>query len=230
MTDFIDAATGEILPNTEDNIIVAFALYQNAAALQEYWTKHRYMTEAQKKGIRARLMEAGGMAAWKEALALASKSEFLTGKIIGKTGRFKLDLNFLLRPSAFAKILDNFYTREEPKVALPTLPAPHLKPQPAFVPEPLPVRLAAMIVSYRRHNKYADANRIEDQLAALEKRPAVHVPAPEVAFTSGAAPPLQRSGSAYPPSPARQPPQGPVTDLPGWLDEDIPAEAYGDGA
>lgn len=187
MTDFIDASTGEILPGTEDNIIVAFAQYQQAASKQEYWTKHRYMTEAQKKGIRARLMEAGGMAAWREALDLASKSEFLTGKIIGKSGRFKLDLNFLLRPSSFAKILDKFYTREEPKVALPTLPAPHLKPQPAFVPEPLEVRLAAMIVSYRKVSKWADANRIEEQLAALEKRPPVLVPAPEVAFTSGKA-------------------------------------------
>lgn len=175
MTHFIDCETGEVIPGTEDNIIVAFAQYQQAASLQEHWTKHRYMTEAQKKGIRARLSEAGGMAAWREALQIASKSEFLCGKIIGKTGRFKLDLNFLLRPSAFAKILDGFYTRDEPatRLVLPTLQTPAQRPAEPFKHdiETQEERMAFTITTYRTRGKYADANRVEQQLAAIQKRP-----------------------------------------------------------
>jgi hypothetical protein len=40
-------------------------------------------------------------------------------------------------------------------------------------------RMAELIVSYRNHGKYEDANRIERQLAAIEGRPAVEVPAPD---------------------------------------------------
>ncbi len=218
MTDFIDAQTGEVLPNTEDNVIVAFAIYQQEAARQEHWTRHRYLNDPQKKGIKARLSEAGGMSAWREAIGIASRSEFLTGQIPGKSGRFKLDLNFLIRPTTFAKILDGFYTRDDgpttKKLTLPTMQPPHMKPQPAFVPEPIEVREQAMIDSYRRHGRHADANRIEEQRAKRLGVPAVLVPAPEVAFTS----------TPDKPAPAARKPAV-FDDIP-WTDEDIPVSAY----
>lgn len=240
MTDFIDAQTGEVLPNTEDNIVVAFAQYQQAASLQEHWIRHRYMTEAQKKGIRARLSEAGGMAAWKEALQIAGKSEFLCGKIIGKTGRFKMDLNFLLRPSAFAKILDGFYTREEPttRLVLPTLQTPAQRPAEPFkhdieTPED---RMAFTIASYRRRGKWADANRIEQQLADLQKRPALLVPAPDVAHLTGSAShataivpeksPADREADRRRAFEAKN--RANATDVPDWTTEPVPDSAYGE--
>ena len=226
-----DSETGEILPTPDDSVTVCFALYQQAAA-RNGWTQHRFITEPQRKAIKARLAEAGGMAEWREALDLASRSEWLCGKIIGKNGtRFKMDLNFLIQPSKFAKVLEGFYTRDEgpatQKLTLPAMQPPHLKPQPAFVPEPRPVRLASMIASYRKHGKYADANRIETELAALENRPAVHVPDPSVAFTSGAAQPQARSGHPTTSSARKAPPV--VVDVP-WTDEEIPMAAYGDEA
>ena len=51
-------------------------------------------------------------------------------------------------------------------------------PQPT---ESIEERLRASIEGYRRIGRYEDANRCESKLAALLGRPAVHVPAPEVA-------------------------------------------------
>ena len=82
---------------------------------------------------------------------------------------------------------------------------PHLKPAAPFVPEPREVRLAALVVSYRKVGKWADANRVEEELAKLENRPPVLVPAPD-----WKAPPAQTKPSP----PARNP--APVTDLDGW--------------
>lgn len=184
MTDFIDAQTGEVLPNTEDNIIVAFALYMHEASKQPHWVKHHHLTKPWKASIKERLAESGGMPAWKRAIKLASESDWLCGRVIGqKSGtRFKMTLKFMLQPVSFVSILDGFYDNRKPepsRLVLPTLSTPAQKPQPAFVPEPLPVRLAAMIVSFRKHGYWQKANDAETQLAALENRPAVHVPAPD---------------------------------------------------
>ena len=42
-------------------------------------------------------------------------------------------------------------------------------------------RMAHTIRTYRKYGKYGDANRVEEQLAKLQKRPPVLVPSPEVA-------------------------------------------------
>lgn len=47
--------------------------------------------------------------------------------------------------------------------------------------ESLEERLRASIEGYRRIGRYEDANRVENKLAALLGRPAVHVPSPETA-------------------------------------------------
>ncbi len=201
MGDLIDRETGEILAPPEDSAVIAFACYMQEAARQEHWVKHNHLTKPWKASIKERMAESGGLSAWKRAIKLASESDWLCGRIIGKKSetRFRMTLKFMLQPVSFVSILDGFYNNRTPepsRLTLPTMQPPHLKPQPAFVPEPLPVRLAAMIVSYRRHNKYADANRIEEQLAALEKRPPALVPAPD-----WQSPPS-------PQKPSRQPAQG----------------------
>lgn len=231
MTELFDKETGEILQAPKKAkpipaiVAAAFARYVQAAAKQEHWVKHRYINGPQVTAVAARLDEAPrGIDDWQEALDNASKSDWLCGRVIGEKGtRFKMHLDFLLMPRAFSKVLHGFYNRDEPKPkpVLPSMQPPHLKPQPAFVPEPLPVRLASMIASYRKHNKWADANRIEEQLAALEKRPAVLVPAPEVAFTSGKAERPRGSAERSGANSHR------ITDIPpSWLDEEIPSGAY----
>lgn len=221
MTDFIDSSTGEVIPGTEDNIIVAFAVYQQAAA-KHGWIQHRFLNDPQRKAIKARLAEGGGMEAWREALDIAGKSDFLCGKIAssGKP-RFKMDLNFFTRPSAFSKILDGFYSRDQgptttSKLILPTMQPPHLKPAPAFVPDSIEVRELGMIESYTRYGRYADANRIVEQRAKRLGIPAVLVPDPSIAWTSASSKPA----TAAPRAPAQT-----VTDIP-WTDEDVPMSAY----
>ena len=212
------------LIDTPDNVTVAFAIYQQEAARQEHWTRHRFMNATQKRSIKARLKEGGGIATWREAVTIASRSDFLCGKIIGKGGtRFKMDLNFLCQPSSFGKIIDGFYTRNEApaRIVMPSAPPPHMQPRPVFVPEPRDVRLATMIASYRKVGRWKDANRIEEQLAALENRPPVLVAAPGEPFPQATAKPAPVS--------RKQATFTDVDDAPEWTEipegDDLGAEA-----
>lgn len=221
VSELFDAETGEIKPPS-DSVLVAFAIYQQEAARQEWWVKHRTLIKPWRASIKERMEEHDGIASWREAITIASKSPFLCGKItVAGRPRFKLDMNFLVQPRSFAKILDGFYTREpEPpaRIHIPTgYQPPHLKAATPFVAEPLEVKLANSIVSARNLKMYAKANKFEEQLAALQGRAPVLVPAPDVA----------RLG--FPDRPAEIPkrPSRPVTDL---VDEyaDIPeAPNYG---
>lgn len=207
MTDFIDAQTGEVLPNTEDNIIVAFALYQQEATNQKHWRSHRFLTDPIRKAIKARLAEGGGIESWREALGIASRSDFLSGNIT-QTGkpRFRMDLNFFTRPASYEKILSGFYTREPeppPRIHIPTgYQPPHRKPAQPFVPEHPDIRDSAAIISWRKIGRFDKANEVETRMAARQNRPPVHVPAPEVA-REGVAPESRRT--------ARNP--APATDI-----------------
>lgn len=229
MTELFDRTTGEIL-EPEDSVTVAFAIYMQEAARQEHWVKHRKLIKPWRISIKERMGEFDGLPSWREAIGIASRSEFLTGKIIGTRGRFKLDLNFILQPKTFAKILDNFYTRDDgpttKKLTLPSMQPPHLKPQPAFVPEPLEVREQAMIDSYRKYGRYADANRIEQKRADRLGVPAVLVPAPDVAFTSGK--PEGHQDRRRERSERANPITGVTEAEPPWVNEDVPESAYGE--
>lgn len=220
MTDFIDASTGEVLPGTEDNVTVAFAIYMHEAAKQQHWVKHRRLIKPWRVSIKERMDEHDGIASWREAITIAARSDFLSGRILGARGRFQLDINFLVQPRSFAKILDGFYTREQgpttQKLTLPTLMTPPQKPQPAFVPESIDVRELSMIASYRRHGKFADANRIEEQRAKRLGTPPVLVPAPEVA----------REGLPEETRPVVKKPAAFTDVVPDWTAEDVPASAY----
>ncbi len=186
MTDLIDRETGEILAPPEDNVLVAFALYQQAAT-KAAWTVHRFINAAQRKSIGARLEEGGGLSAWREALDIASKSDFLCGKIAGNgKPRFKMDLNFMVRPASYGKILDGFYSREPEPVKIHTISAG--KPRYAEVSSPFvhdletpEQRMAFTIERLRAAGQYARANDWEEKLAKLQKRPAILVPSPDVA-------------------------------------------------
>jgi len=78
-------------------------------------------------------------------------------------------------------------------------------------------RLASSIASYRRLGQYDRANAIEEQLAALENRPPVLVPAPDAAHIGmppRAEKPAQRRDNS-----GHNGPPGPITDVPedpGW--------------
>lgn len=70
-------------------------------------------------------------------------------------------------------------------------------------------RLAGMITSYRRVGKYADANRLEEELAKLEGRPPVLVPAPDAKDPDVV--PETRSYSVPPYRPAARPSEAEIT-------------------
>ena len=187
-------------PLPPGSVEVCFELYQETAA-KHGWRTHRYITESFRKSIKARLGEAGGLEAWREALTIAAGSDYLCGRVADARGkRFRMSLNFMLQPASFEKILTGFYTREPeppPRVYTPTpYQPPHLRPTEPFVAEHPDVRDAALIVSWRKAGRYDKANEVEERLAARQGRPAVLVPAPDVAhMTSTTAP-------ARPPAPS----------------------------
>lgn len=229
MTELFDRTTGEAVEATPDCVLVCFALYQQEAAKQKHWRAHRFLTDPIRKAIKARLAEGGGMESWREALGIASRSDFLQGNIKqpGKE-RFRMDLNFFTRPASYEKILSGFYSREPdppPRIHIPTGGRmPQQAPAEPFKHdlETPAQRMAFTIERKRFHGDYAGANYWEEKLAVLEKRPPVLVPAPEVAFTS--------HPEKAAPAPRNRPP---VTDViaeqpPGWVDEPLPDSAYGE--
>lgn len=101
-------------------------------------------------------------------------------------------------------------------------------------------RAYATIDSLRRAKQWDRANAREQQQADIEGRPAVLVPAPEVAHLTGSEP---QSPRPRPPMSQKSPADeerarreafekkrqsGTASDLPGWVDEAIPDSAYGD--
>jgi hypothetical protein len=56
-----------------------------------------------------------GIAAWEQFFATCANSQFLTGKATPQAGKapFFANVDFLMAPSSFAKILENFYHRTE---------------------------------------------------------------------------------------------------------------------
>ena len=65
----------------------------------------KILTDKRRSGLKARLSECGGLAGWRDALARVEASPFLTGKVKD----FKADLDFLLQPSSFAKLIEGKY-------------------------------------------------------------------------------------------------------------------------
>lgn len=204
---------GELAEHPDHIIQRAFDAY-NAAAIGAGWPQTTNLTDSRRKRLKAAIRDCGGLAGWEMAMARAAKSGFLTGKV--KTLRapvgFLAKLDFFLRSDRRTSLLDGEYDDKAPAAvrsvldrvrAMPNAPPPKELP---FVPEPEEVRLAAMIATFRKLDRWADANEVEKRLAKLEGRPAVLVPAPDVA----------RYGMPErPPEPPRRP--APIiTDVPDW--------------
>lgn len=214
---------GEIA-GAPDGIVRAALDCYNDTAKGLPWRQANCATEECRSKLRKAVKSYGGIVGFKAAMIRASKSPFLLAHT-GRTGvykNWKPTLAFFCQPKSIDSLLDGVYDPEpeEPaKVIIPsTWKPPHLAEQKPFVAEPKEVRLAAMIVSYRKHGYYDKANAIETELAALEGRPATHVPAPEVA----------REGLPEQTRPAPRKPAPTITDVPDWTAEEVPMTAYGE--
>lgn len=81
----------------------------NEAAGRTGWPRAQKLTQPRISAIRKRLKEAGGLGGWKVALEKAEASDFLTGRRATKNGTFLADLDFLLQPSSFTKLMEGSY-------------------------------------------------------------------------------------------------------------------------
>lgn len=119
-----DAATGttiepsEVPPKAPKGaampILEAFDLW-NAKALELGLPQAATLSPARRRSIGARLREAGGMDGWRKMLAEVARSSFLLGRKDGCD--FRADLDFVLKPSRFPKILDGGYADKDAPAA-----------------------------------------------------------------------------------------------------------------
>lgn len=95
-----------------DEVRKAFDLW-NALATQCGLPVARDLTEARRRGLRKRL--AGqGITGWTEALSLVARSQFCRGLIKPKSPDdqpFRADLDFVLQPKSFQRLLEGYYNR-----------------------------------------------------------------------------------------------------------------------
>ncbi len=168
-----------------DNIVRDAQDCYNETAKGLPWRASTSLTEARRTALRRAVKDYGGLAGFRAAMERAAKSPFLLGKT-GRTGIYKTwkpTLAFFCQPKSIENLMDGVYDpepEETKRLVLPTTwKPPHLRDQKPFVPEPIEVRLASSIVSYRKIGNYARANEIELRLAEIEKRPPVLVPSPD---------------------------------------------------
>jgi hypothetical protein len=222
------------LADAPDSLVQSAQDCYNETAKGLPWRQSTSLTEARKTALRRAVKDYGGLVGFRAAMVRAAKSPFLLGHT-GRTGAFhnwKPTLAFFCQPKSIENLLDGVYDPEPeaPKrLHLPTVgfKPPHLKNMPAFVPEPREVRLAAMIASYRKHGDYQRANKIEEELAALENRSPVLVPAPDVAWVTAPAASNEKA-RGYRTGTDRPKPSAPVTDVPDWSDGFIPEGSDGE--
>lgn len=159
----------------------------NLAAKAYGWPEATRLTDARIRSLRRATKDAGGLLGWKSALDRAGRSSFLTGKTtrLGLHSKWRANLDFFLKPAKLLALLEGQYDDAPRPPAMPDprpfSPRPVEKP---FTPEPETVRLAAMIATYRKLDRWKDANAIEERLAELEGRSPILVPAPDVAHAS----------------------------------------------
>lgn len=83
----------------------------NATAKRYGWPEARRITKPRERSILARLSESGGIEGWREAMARAAQSDFLTGRAKRSNGHegWSPDLDFFLQASSFTKLLEGKY-------------------------------------------------------------------------------------------------------------------------
>lgn len=209
-----DLLDGDVLGMPPPILKEAFDAWNEHASKIANWPTVKTLDEGRRAKLKKAIRTCSGLIGWKAMLVEATKSDVLTGRASWAKGSKWFNFDWLIKPANLVKVLDGNYENAE---AAPVTFAERMKgvgvkasyaepPKPFVQTETLEQRLAASIVSYRRHGKHADANRIEERLAALEKREPVLVPAPSVAHIG------------MPERPAEIPrrPSRPVTDLDGW--------------
>lgn len=166
------------------DIYNAIAKRLNAKGL--VWCEAKALTAKRRKRLQAVIPDYGGVRGWQKCLDEASRNPFL----LGKEGRsaahrnWRPDLDFFLQEKTVLRLLEGGYAPEDQgpeRIHMPTVwKPPHQAAKPFVQTETLEERYAASIVSFRKHGFWDKANATEEKLAALQKRPAVLVPAPEV--------------------------------------------------
>lgn len=217
---------GELAAPPDSSLTLALATFNeivarvNVEAKATIWNGAKVLTDARRKRLKIAVQDCGGQGGWRRVLEDASRNAFLLGKE-GRTAahrNWRPDLDFFIQPKTVVKLIEGGYSAaiETPKrlhIPMAYAPRPGQNEKP-FVAESLDVRELAMIESYTRHGRYADANRIAQQRATRLGIPAVLIPDPAVAHVG------------MPPNPSPAPRKATVTDLPGYLDDDPPMGAY----
>jgi hypothetical protein len=85
-------------------------LAQAVSAWNEMADKHglsqvQRLTDNRRARLKKRLHECGGLDGWAGALKRVTESSFL----LGETGRWKADFDFLMQPDSFAKLMEGTY-------------------------------------------------------------------------------------------------------------------------
>lgn len=88
----------------------AFSLYVAAAKLHG-WVVPRKLDPDRRKALQAILKEWGGLDSWRDALAKAGASDFIMGrtKRSDEHANWRCDLDFLLKPKRFRRLVEGGY-------------------------------------------------------------------------------------------------------------------------
>ena len=273
---------GETTPHPGLNVQRFLALY-NDYAKRNKWVVTTVLDDSRQSKIKKSLPVYKGLDGFEKALEVASRSDFLMGRVAGRDGRktFKLDLDFLLAPKTRARVIDGFYNGEDQSMATkpterikpvgmnwrailetyragkfwpamqgnrPEGPGPHLAPEEMVAAwrqkhgvtgmvghngpqtETREDRMASSIVSYRKHGQWDRANKIEQELSVIQKRPAVLVPSPD-APNPDLSPRQSPTNGSHGSAGKYANPRGPVSDVvadepPPWSDADVPEGQY----
>ena len=235
---------GEIGPAPDKLLTDAKDAWNEHAKAIQNWPEIKILDDSRSTKLKKAIRTSGGLVGWREMLREAAKSDVLTGRAAWTKGSKWFNFDWLIKPANLVKVLEGNYKNPE---AEPVSFAQQMKgvgvksryaePPKPFVAESQDVRELAMIESYTKHGRYADANRIVEQRAKRLGIPAVLIPDPSVAHVG--MPPKQPVQRAQPkPAPHAAPngsaAPGPrkaaaVTDIvPDWLNEPIPDSAYGE--
>lgn len=97
----------------------AFDLYVSAAK-QHHWVIPRKLDPDRRKALMATLKEWGGLDAWREALDKAAASDFIMGRIkrADEHANWRCDLDFLLKPKRFRRLMEGGYGGAVPPAAM----------------------------------------------------------------------------------------------------------------
>lgn len=225
----------------------AFNAWNEHAKAVPKWPTVKTLDEGRRTKLKKALRTCGGLVGWRAMLADATKSDVLTGRASWAKGSKWFNFDWLIKPANLVKVLDGNYENAE---AEPVSFAQQMKgvgvksryaePPKPFVAESQDVRELAMIESYTKHRRYADANRIAQQRADRLGIPAVLIPDPSVAHVG--MPPKESAQHAASAVPEKSPAdreadrrrafeaknRANATDVADWTTEAVPESAYGE--